>query len=234
MNKLNNVLRNKIKRFVWSKNIYYWFPAKKSNKFKYKKGVEIVIEGFPRSANTFGVRAFMEANPNVHIAHHMHVPIQILSAARNNVPVLLLIRNPSSAISSLILRNESNLPIRSLLVNYISFHKAIMKVVNSIVICDFNIITIDFNLCIDAINKKYKTRFNNFEHNEVNVNKIMQDMIDEDKRLYSKKVQYTVPNKEKDAEKEKILALIENKDHEILLNEANQMYIFFLTKGIYK
>jgi len=52
-----------------------------------KKDTEIVIEGYPRSANTFAVAAFLLAQGRaVKIAHHLHVPAQVIQAVRWGIP----------------------------------------------------------------------------------------------------------------------------------------------------
>jgi hypothetical protein len=44
---------------------------------------QLVIEGFPRSGNTFAVVAFEQAQrQSVRIAHHLHAPAQVMLAAR--------------------------------------------------------------------------------------------------------------------------------------------------------
>ena len=48
---------------------------------------ELVIEGFPRTANTFAVFAFQTAQARpVRVAHHLHAPIQVTVAARRPPP----------------------------------------------------------------------------------------------------------------------------------------------------
>ena len=49
-------------------------------------GSAIVVDGFPRSGNTFAVCAFMSANPNAaHVARHIHLPVQFALAERYGV-----------------------------------------------------------------------------------------------------------------------------------------------------
>jgi hypothetical protein len=57
---------------------------------------QLVIEGFPRSGNSFARRAFVmaqnESSHKTRIAHHIHVPAQVVRAARWRIPTLVLIR----------------------------------------------------------------------------------------------------------------------------------------------
>src|SRR2546427_7470725 len=56
-------------------------------------GTDILIEGFPRSANSFSVAAFRLAQgPPVEVAHHTHAPANAIAAFRRHIPALILIR----------------------------------------------------------------------------------------------------------------------------------------------
>jgi hypothetical protein len=65
---------------------------------------QVVIEGFPRSGNSFARRAFIMAQEETfdvtRIAHHLHVPAQIVRAAQWRIPTLVLIRRPRDAVLS--------------------------------------------------------------------------------------------------------------------------------------
>jgi hypothetical protein len=62
---------------------------------------DICIEGFPRSANSFAVGAFRYAQPRpVKIAHHTHVPANVMRACEWGIPTVVLIRSPYDAIVS--------------------------------------------------------------------------------------------------------------------------------------
>src|SRR2546422_7828125 len=48
---------------------------------------EMMIEGYPRSGNTFAVAAFRLAQQRpVIVAHHLHSPAQVLEAVRRRIP----------------------------------------------------------------------------------------------------------------------------------------------------
>ncbi len=72
------------------------------------RDTELVIEGFPRSGNSFAVIAMMLAQKNpLRIAHHFHVPAQIIYACRHKIPVLVILRKASDAIISQKIRTPS-------------------------------------------------------------------------------------------------------------------------------
>ena len=72
---------------------------------------DIVIEGFPRSANTFAVTAFELAQERpVTVAHHLHAAAHVVRAAQAGVPVIVLVRAPEDAIASVVARKPSARP----------------------------------------------------------------------------------------------------------------------------
>src|ERR671917_4320 len=82
---------------------------------------QIVIEGIPRSGNTFAVVAFEQAQrESVRIAHHLHMPAQVMRAARWHIPTLVLMRKPADAVLSLAIR-EPRISIRQAMKHYVSF-----------------------------------------------------------------------------------------------------------------
>jgi len=50
---------------------------------------DLCIEGFPRSANSFFVNIFCHFNPHKKIAHHIHVPVQVLKSVEYNIPCIV-------------------------------------------------------------------------------------------------------------------------------------------------
>lgn len=62
---------------------------------------DVVVEGFPRSANTYLVQALiLISDGHLQIAHHLHDPCQIRTATRLRIPCFVIVRDPLDAISS--------------------------------------------------------------------------------------------------------------------------------------
>jgi len=65
--------------------IYKQYVAKYNNQFKHmlvNANTDIVIEGTPRSANSFAFQAFKKAQDyDVNIAHHLHVSCQVRNSS---------------------------------------------------------------------------------------------------------------------------------------------------------
>lgn len=137
---------------------------------------EIVIEGFPRSANTFSVVAFRQAQGrDVPMAHHLHVEAQVLKGVRQGLPVIVLIRNPVDAVKSLLVRHP-NTGVESAFRRYIHFYEAVDKVRDRVVLASFEAVTSDFGSIIERVNSKYGTSYRKFVHNEQNIHKVYEEI----------------------------------------------------------
>lgn len=156
------------------------------------KQTDIVIEGYPRSANTFAVAAFSLAQrQSVRIAHHLHVPAQIIQAVKWNIPTLVLIRNPEDAVLSRIVR-RSSLSLGFALRDYIRFYENIRRYGKGFVLATFEESIHDFGEVTARINDHFGCNFYVFEHTPRNVDRVFrevermdlldtgQDRIDED------------------------------------------------------
>lgn len=125
---------------------------------------QIVIDGFPRSANTFAVIAFSMAQPHeVEVAHHVHLPAQILAAVRGNLPTILLIREPEEVVTSLVLRFP-HISVPKALKRYVRFHRLLTPHRGAIVVADFPDVVSDYGSVIRRVNERFETRFAEFHH----------------------------------------------------------------------
>lgn len=130
-----------------------------------RKDSVVCIEGFPRSANTFAVAAFIlsQGGSELHIARHTHLSGQVKLACRYKVPVLLVIREPRAAVCSLRIFNP-DLPVTDTLKAYIRFHKELLPYRSQISVIRFEEVTGDYQKAIDALNVKSGTSFKPVEH----------------------------------------------------------------------
>jgi hypothetical protein len=139
---------------------------------------QIVIEGFPRSGNTFAVVAFQQAQrESVRVAHHLHMPAQVIRAAQWSIPTLLLARKPTDAALSWVIR-EPGVPIRQALKHYVSFYKKAAQYRDALVVGFFEEVTRDYGMVLERVNAKFGTGFSSFVHSEDNVRCVF-DHIDE-------------------------------------------------------
>jgi hypothetical protein len=120
---------------------------------------EIVIEGYPRCANSFSVLAFERAQQRpMHIGHHLHAPAQIALGVKYGIPVLALIREPIGAAASLITRHPE-ITAAQALGQYVSFYECVKRYGDRVVLADFRKITSDYAEVIEAVNRRFNTAF---------------------------------------------------------------------------
>ncbi len=135
---------------------------------------EIVIEGYPRSGNTFAVVAFRLAQGReIEIAHHLHAAAQIKRAARLDVPAIVLIREPSEAILSVVVR-DPHVSIRWALRSYIRFYSTVVPYLEKTVVAPFATVTSDLASIIRLVNTRYGTAFKEFAPTEDALNTVRQ------------------------------------------------------------
>jgi len=125
---------------------------------------EVVIEGFPRSANSFAVAAFeMAQGRTARIAHHVHAPAQVLRAITLGVPAIVLIREPEDAILSLMLAQPYLTPHRAVR-GYVRFYDPLVPHRHRFVVGAFPDVTTDFGGVIRRVNELSGTSFAEFVH----------------------------------------------------------------------
>jgi hypothetical protein len=188
-----------------------------------------VIEGFPRSGNTFARRAFaMAQGENVNqkrIASHLHVPAQVVQAARWQIPTLVLIRRPRDAVLSFALWNP--ISVDQALTYYKSFYETAEKYRDAFVLARFEEITEDFGPVIKRINDKFGTTFPLFRHNEENIGRVFADMDTYARKAYGetqweRKVHH--PSAVKEKMKYEIEYELEDLKRRRLIAEAEALY----------
>ena len=137
---------------------------------------ELVIEGFPRSANTFAVVAFRQAQGRyVPMGHHLHVEAQILQGVKWGKPVIVLLRNLVDAVKSLLIRHPS-VKWEHAFCRYVHFYSAVLKVRDRVIIDHFNEVTNNFGDVIKKMNARFGCDYRPFEHTKGNVAKVFEEI----------------------------------------------------------
>jgi hypothetical protein len=171
-------------------NLYRLLRMRKNVARAVRPGTRLVIEGFPRSGNSFARRAFIMAqdDPQIknYIAHHLHVPAQVVRAARWQIPTLVLIRKPRDAVLSLTIRDP--ISVDQALRYYVSFYNIAEKYRDAYVLGLFEEVTEDFGRVIERVNHKFGTTFSLFRHDEENVNKLFAGMETQARQQYGEKL----------------------------------------------
>lgn len=201
--------------------LYAMFCPRKRNLLITKR-TDICIEGYPRCANTFAVLAFESEQQQVpHIAHHIHLAGQVLQAVKHNIPVILLIRDPIEACTSLYMR-EPKISMRCCLELYLDFYQAIIPVLDQIVVASFQDITSRYDQIILQVNEKYGSHFCLYTNSTEMDESIFERIV----KLPQKENDLSVsrPTESKEGKKELIHALIQQKQYIVLLDECKFVY----------
>lgn len=150
------------------------------------KMTEIVIEGFPRSANTFATVAFQTAQTReVNVAHHIHAPSQIIEAVHNNIPAIALIREPADSALSLVIRLP-HLTLKQALKAYLFFYKPLLPFKGKFVVAPFEKVTHHFDQIIQDVNTLYGKSFALFEPSEESIKKCFSLIEERNRRKLGK------------------------------------------------
>ena len=151
---------------------------------------DLVIEGYPRSANSFAVRAFLFDNgwQDVRIATHCHRAAHVLLAVKWNIPTLILIRCPEKAVVSYLAlstqtgffrlnrmtQKEKMRWVKYRTNQYSHFYKTIQPYRDKYLLAEFQDVIDDFGQVIRRVNAKFSTNWLEFNSTENSVKKIFE------------------------------------------------------------
>lgn len=144
-----------------------------------------VMEGFPRSGNTFSSAAFgiSKTSEWPHVAHHRHAPAQVIAAARRGIPALVLIREPEEAILSFVIQ-QPHVTIRQALRGYIRFYRPLLRYRTGFVVATFDEVMTDFGAVTRKVNDRFASRFDVFQHTEENARRCLEMIEDENRQRW--------------------------------------------------
>jgi hypothetical protein len=187
----------------------------------------LVIEGFPRSGNTFSVAAFRVANgPQPHLGRHLHGAPHLLRAKRLGVPAIALVRAPEDAVPSYLVR-RAGLHAEDALVEYLDFYRTAWRARDSFVVGLFDDVTSDFGTVVDQVNQRFGTSFARYEATPDNEAAAF-GLVEEMNRLEcgGEVVETHVgrPSAERTARKAEIAASLRRPRAARLLGEAQELF----------
>ncbi len=227
--------RHEIRTFLgdYPKLFFPVYCVKDTNKNQaVRTDSDILIEGFPRSGNTFSVVAFaMAQDKEVRIGSHMHVPAHIYRGLKYQVPIMLLIRKPQDAVISLVM-GDTALSLHAALNFYIKFYRELMPLREQIFIAKFEEVTTNFGLVIERFNQKYNTTFKPFDHTDENVNKVFKELERRNALKNAKRevieTQIARPSSVRKLKVKEFQEQLQNTSLQPLCHQANEVYEAFL------
>ena len=134
----------------------------------------LVIEGFPRSGNSFATTAFgLAVGPKVRRSSNTHLPGQVRIAVARGIPTLVLIRRCADAAASLCVAAPYLQPVAAVK-EWMRFYRAVRPVQSKFVLATFDEVTTDFGGVMSRVNDRFATSFRLFEHTERNIAEVQQ------------------------------------------------------------
>jgi hypothetical protein len=193
------------------------------------RDTDAVIEGFPRSANTFAATAFeLAQRRSVRVARHRHVPAQIIAGTRWRIPTMVLVRDPEEAIISLAIWTPA-ITLAQSLKDYIRFYRRVYPFREGFIVARFEEITTDFGMVVRRFNERFGTMFDEFEHTSENVCRCF-DIMEDHARIKTGRIGETRigrPSPEREAMKQRLRAAFRSTELAGLRTEAYGLYEAF-------
>jgi hypothetical protein len=123
---------------------------------------DILSAGFGGSANSFVRRNLLLGNPGIKLSSHLHVPAQVIYAARHGIPTMLLIRHPADAVVSLTTRNKVEFNEAGLgwaLREYSRYYETVAEYSEHYTAVAFKDAVEDFPAELERVNRQFNTAF---------------------------------------------------------------------------
>lgn len=215
---------------VVSIGVRRFFHRKRLSLEKYvTKTHQIVIDGYPRTANSYSRVRFLLANPDVKsgFGNHIHLPSQILLAVRYGIPTVLLVRDPKSAILSLTALQmqsgeDSAAYRRRIHINgryYCLFHEQVLPTLDSVVVSPFERTISKFNDVIQEVNEKFGTSFNSSV-----------STVETDSQIFEASPKHLSPSESRNQVKQRLKELAAEKEFRSLFERCDAAYQSILAR----
>jgi len=120
--------------------------------------VDICIEGYPRSGNTYFVSTFLGWNRGLTGSHHTHLAGSAKYVLKRDIPTVILIRRPEDAVSSVLVW-DGLLSTTIALASYIHFYQTLWKYREKFLVLLFEYVTKRPDICVQNINQRFNRRF---------------------------------------------------------------------------
>lgn len=205
-------------------NLKRFDPA--ASKLRASSDTDLVVEGPPRCGNTTVVRSIQFANgEKLRIAHHLHVPANIIYAARRSIPCLVLLRDPIESVASLLLK-EKNRDATTSVLDYIEFVRTLKKIRSHVILATFdNIMKDGIGSAIVALNDKFQCHLippdGSAEEREWVETQAKRALTLHDR---GNPDAASFPNKSKSEKKESIRSALLQNERSDLIREARELY----------
>ncbi len=186
---------------------------------------DLLIEGFPRSGNTYAQAAFVQANgPQVRLAHHLHAVRSVQLAAKFGTPTILLIRDPEKVLGSM-LQFNANYDAAVVCAGYRKYHQALLPFARSFIVAEFSQVVGDFGRVVERCNTRFGTAFQPYVRSVENES-IVKRMIEQEGSSHSPDRFESAVSRPSEHRKsaEEVLSGLSQQDR-LALAEARRVYL---------
>lgn len=192
---------------------------------------ELVIEGFPRSGNTFATFALQHASDAagvaVVVASHVHTPSQVRLALTQRFPTLVLVRPPLDTVASLLIA-APHVRFDAALAEYVHHYREIWPWHDRCVVATFDQVITDFGAVTKRLNAQFGTDFPCFETTSEHVAEVFA-AIERNHEILHGGTENVVPRPSvpRQAEKAWLVEQLSGPCHRDLLAVADAVYADF-------
>lgn len=123
---------------------------------------QLVIEGMPRSGNTFACFAIKHAESqegrNIVVSSHVHTPSAVRAAVGARFPTVVVIRRPLDTVVSLLIA-VPHVRFAEAIDEWTHHHREILPYHDRFVVATFDQVTTDFGAVTARVNDRFGTAF---------------------------------------------------------------------------
>jgi hypothetical protein len=157
-----SVVRSLVRRFLWRRPAFYrpvGILRKRGDCMD--RDFDVWFGGYPRSANTFAMKAFELGNPGVKTRGRLHVPPFVIQALHLGKPGMFLVRKPEDAVLSwaIFAGPNSKTSVLDCINYYIDFHRILHPRVPDLFIAHFDDVTTRFDEVMNRFNDRFHTNY---------------------------------------------------------------------------
>ncbi len=131
----------------------------------------LVIEGFPRSGNTFAYfavcHAANEENRSLEVSSHVHTPSAVKAATARRIPTVVVIRRPLDAVTSLLIA-APHVPFDRAILEWSHHHQEIWPYRDRFLTATFQQVTTDMGSVTQRLGRLFGTHLPQYQPSEVN------------------------------------------------------------------
>jgi len=185
---------------------------------------QVVIEGYPRSANSYFFSAFkLMQERELKIATHVHTSAQVIRACQLRLPTIVMLRHPlDAAMSFKALDCQCNpekvhkylkIPLSQYLKRYYRYYEHIYPYREQYIVALFEQVVQTISPTIQQLNKHFNTDF------------IARELTDlEQKKVFEEGGRHLSPNAKRELIKERIKSEVGASSSVIALQRAERIY----------